>query len=85
MYHINITPAGWGMKGEPDVIACINGRFVAFEFKVGENDMQDDQKIKRARILKSGGGHYCPRSYEEFEDIVRKLQESEGEGCNSTK
>lgn len=71
IYHINIHGGGWGAKGAPDLIACIDGKFVAFELKVGENEMDSAQEIHRDRILQSGGQHYCPRSLREFMLIVR--------------
>ena len=73
IYHINQFGHGWGAKGSPDLIVCINGRFVAFELKVGANDMQDDQKIHKIRIEKSGGLHYSPYTLEEFISIVEEL------------
>ena len=73
IYHLNLFGDGWSGKGKPDVIACINGRFVAFELKVGENDLQDDQKIHRLRIQRSKGLHYSPYTLEEFKKIVEEL------------
>ena len=75
IYCINIYGSGRCAKGAPDLIACINGRFVAFEFKVGSNGLQEDQKYHKARILESSGLHYTPRSFEEFQNIVDGLKE----------
>lgn len=74
IYYINQFGHGWGSKGSPDLTVCINGRFVAFELKVGENDLQDDQKIHRIRIRRSGGLHYAPYTLEEFIKIVEDLR-----------
>ena len=74
IYHINKFGDGWSAKGAPDLIACINGRFVAFELKVGSNDMQDDQRIHKIRIERSGGLHYAPYSLDEFISIVEGLK-----------
>lgn len=73
IYHINKFGDGWSAKGAPDLFACINGKFVAFELKVGENDLQDDQKIHRIRIRRSGGLHYSPYTLSEFISIVEDL------------
>ena len=73
IYHINQFGNGWSAKGAPDLIVCINGKFVAFELKVGENDLQDDQIIHRIRIRRSGGLHYSPYTLEEFIEIVEGL------------
>ena len=74
IYYINIHGGGWGAKGSPDLITCINGRFTAFELKVGTNDMPPDQKIHRRRIKSNGGLHFCPRSLEEFKSIIENLE-----------
>ena len=74
IYHIKIFGSAWCGKGAPDIIACINGKFVAFELKVGENNMQSDQRIHRVRICRNGGLHYCPRTIDEFVSIIQEIQ-----------
>lgn len=74
IYYINEYGDGFSGKGKPDLITCINGRFVAFELKVGANDMQDDQKIHKIRIERSGGLHFSPYTLEEFIKIVEDIQ-----------
>lgn len=73
IYHLNLYGDGFSGKGKPDVVACINGRFVAFELKVGDNDMQDDQKIHAIRIKRSKGLHFSPYTLSEFIEIVEDL------------
>jgi Holliday junction resolvase len=73
IYYINVHGSGWSAKGAPDLIVCINGRFVCFELKVGSNDMQDDQKIHKLRIERSAGLHYSPYTLKEFIEIVEAL------------
>lgn len=73
IYHINQFGNGWSAKGAPDIVACINGKFVAFELKVGSNDMQDDQRIHKIRIERNGGSHYSPYTFDEFKSIVEVL------------
>lgn len=73
IYHINVFGSGRTAKGAPDIIACINGQFVGFELKVGNNKPQPDQIIHERRIKRSGGKHYYPYSIDEFVEIVEKL------------
>lgn len=75
IYYLNLYGDGRSGKGKPDIIACINGLFVAFELKVGENDLQDDQKLHRIRIKRSKGLHYSPYTLEEFIGIVEELNQ----------
>jgi hypothetical protein len=73
IYHINKYGDGRSAKGAPDLYCCINGKFVVFETKVGKNDMQDDQKIHKIRIERSGGLHFVPYTLDEFINIVEVL------------
>jgi len=68
----NIHGGGWTNKGFPDVICCIKGKYVAFELKVGENQMDGAQRLWRKRILRSGGQHHCPRTLEAFKEIIER-------------
>ena len=74
IYALNLFGDGWSGKGKPDLIVCLGGRFVAFELKVGENDLQDDQKLHRLWIERSGGLHFSPYTLEEFVNIVEGLE-----------
>ena len=74
IYYLNLFGDGYSGKGKPDLIVCINGQFVAFELKVGANDMQDDQIIHKIRIERSGGLHFSPYSFEEFKKIMEDLE-----------
>ena len=73
IYFLNLYGDGMSGKGKPDIIACIKGRFVAFELKVGSNDMQDDQRIHKIRIERSKGLHFSPYTIEEFIELVEDL------------
>lgn len=73
IYYLNLYGDGMSGKGKPDIIACINGKFIAFELKVGTNDMQDDQKIHKLRIERNGGLHYSPYTLSEVVEIIEKL------------
>lgn len=73
IYYLNLYGDGFSGKGKPDIIACIKGRFVAFELKVGSNDMQEDQKLHKTWIERSGGLHYAPYTLSEFKSIVDAL------------
>lgn len=74
IYYINQFGDGFTGKGKPDLITCIDGKFVAFELKVGKNDLQDDQVIHKRRIEKSNGLHFSPYTIDEFIEIVERLK-----------
>lgn len=72
IYYINKYGDGRSGLGAPDLITCINGRFVAFELKVGNNTKSNAQEIHKLRIERNGGSHYTPYTLEEFIESVEK-------------
>lgn len=72
IYYVNTYGSGMTAKGVPDLLICLNGKFIAFECKVGVNGLQVDQQIHAIRIKRSGGKHYCPRTLEEAIKIIER-------------
>lgn len=77
IYYLNIHGGGYTAKGAPDLLICIDGQFVAFELKVGNNKMQPDQIIHKRRIERSSGQHFTPRTLDEAKEIIKKIREEE--------
>lgn len=73
IYYLNIHGGGWGSKGSPDLIACINGQFVAFELKIGDAQLRPDQRMHKQRIIQSNGIHYTIRTLDQFVSTIDKL------------
>lgn len=60
----------YGTAGIPDIIACINGRFYAFEVKTesGKTTALQDATIRK--ILACGGNAYVVRSVDEVRTVI---------------
>lgn len=60
----------YGTAGIPDIIACINGKFYAFEVKtaIGKTTALQDATIRK--INKCGGQSYVVRSVDEVKAIL---------------
>ena len=61
----------YGTAGIPDIIACINGKFYAFEVKTatGKTTALQDATIRK---IKNCGGHaYVVRSVAEVKEILQ--------------
>lgn len=72
IYYVNTYGIGNDREGVPDLLICLNGKFIAFECKVHDNGMQPDQEIHAIRIIRSNGRHYCPRTLSEAIQIIEK-------------
>lgn len=70
---VNIHGSGWSNKGYPDLLICLNGKYVTCELKVGNNKLSEAQKLWKRRILKAGGYWCSPYTLEEFQDFIREV------------
>ena len=62
----------YGTAGIPDIIACINGGFYAFEVKtpVGKTTALQDATIRKIR--KCGGQAFVVRSVDEVKELLNQ-------------
>ena len=73
VYYNNNHGGSWGSRGTPDITACIKGRYVAFELKVGDNQLEPAQVLHKKRIEANGGLHFEIRTLDEFISTVGRL------------
>lgn len=64
----------YGTAGVPDVIACVSGRFVAFEVKVGKNKPTKLQEHTIEKIKKAGGTATVVYSLDEVKQTLREME-----------
>lgn len=62
-------------KGIPDIIACVNGNFVAIEVKATHGKVSELQKYNIRKINEAGGYAFAlyPKHYDLFKELVNKL------------
>ena len=64
----------YGTAGIPDVIACINGRFVAFEVKTETGKLTKLQEITMQKIRSAKGQAFKVTSAAEVAAILKELE-----------
>lgn len=64
----------YGTAGLPDLICCINGRFVAFEVKTPTGKLTKLQEITIQRIQEAKGTAYKVTSVDEVKTILDSLE-----------
>ena len=60
----------YGTAGIPDIIACVNGRFYAFEVKTETGKPTKLQEAAIREILKAGGAAVVVRSVDEVRTAI---------------
>ncbi len=65
----------YGTAGIPDIIACIGGRFVAFEVKTSSGKLTKLQETTIQKIKNAKGKAYKVTSVEEVRKILEHLED----------
>jgi len=58
----------------PDIIVCLNGRFLAFEVKTEKGKLTKLQEATIAKIQKAKGKAYKVTSADEVKKIIKNLE-----------
>jgi len=61
--------------GIPDIICCINGKFVAFEVKTEKGKLSKLQEVTIRKIKDSGGMAFKVTSLEEVQEILNGVMQ----------
>lgn len=61
----------YGLPGSSDVIACIGGRFVGIEAKVGRDHQSAKQADFAAAVRRAGGIYILARSIDDVRNTLR--------------
>lgn len=72
VYHFSPFQAGMGRAGIPDIICCVNGRFVGIECKAGNNVTTALQNKELAAIHAAGGFAFVARETN-IDDLKERL------------
>ena len=62
-------------KGIPDIIVCLNGRFVAFEVKTPSGKLTMLQQSTLTKINAAKGNAYKVTSLQEVQEYIEKILE----------
>lgn len=69
----------YGTAGIPDIIACIDGRFYAFEVKQPGGRLSRLQEVTLGKIRAAGGAAYMVTSVEEVKAAILEEGGSHGD------
>lgn len=78
--YLKTVPKVWVMKsvvanrsGIPDMIACINGQFVAFEIKQERGEATTLQVWNGRQIEAAGGQWFVVNNFKQFKEIINQI------------
>ena len=80
VYYFYASTHGFGRSGVPDLVCCLQGKFVGIECKAGKNKPTPLQEKEMAAI-RAAGGTTLVVNEENINDVKELLNES---GCGDT-
>lgn len=85
IYHFKVHGSKFMEPGIADIIACINGHFVAIEVKRpgAKNEQSEVQKVHERNVNKSGGTYLLVDSLQEVIAYVTLLEDSHEKGTDN--
>ena len=74
-YRVKYFGCSYSEAGTPDILACVNGYFLAIEVKAQNGKASELQLVKVKTIRKAGGFAYVayPSGWERLKDIIDGL------------
>jgi len=76
-YYFFPATHGYGRSGVPDIIACVNGRFLAIECKAGGNKPTALQ-VREIENIRSAGGVAVVANEENWDEVRSLVRELSG-------
>lgn len=78
-YYFFPATHGYGRSGVPDIVACVNGRFLAVECKAGKNKPTALQVREIENIRHAGGVAVVvnEENWDMLTELVRKMKRGE--------
>ena len=76
-YYFFPATHGYGRSGVPDIIACVNGRFLAIECKAGGNKPTALQ-VREIENIRSAGGVAVVANEENWDEVRPLVRELSG-------
>lgn len=77
IYWCMIQGGAFSKPGDPDIVACVNGVFLAIEGKTYEGSLRPMQVFRRQQIEASGGIYIVARTVDDVKKVVESVQNEE--------
>ena len=72
-YYFKYWAGPYSKSGIPDIIACVNGMFVAIEVKA-ENGHPSELQKRNIRLIQESNGYACIVYPKDFERLKKELK-----------
>ena len=80
-WHFKHHATRYGKAGIPDIIGCINGRFIGIEVKA-ENGKPSPLQIRNVKLINEAGGYAVivkPSDFDQLKEDLHKISNGGGD------
>lgn len=74
-YWALVQNGAYAKPGDPDLISCVDGRFLAVEVKAPYGRQSDIQAIRQREIERAGGVYALVRSMDDLESAINQIRD----------
>ncbi len=76
VYWTMVPGGAFGRNGEPDMIACCDGRYIAIEVKTPTGVQSDWQKLRQSQIEGAGGIYVLARGVDDVMEVISDVRKA---------
>lgn len=69
-----VAGGSYAKPGDPDIISCYKGKFIAIEAKTPTGRQSDWQKLRQREIEDAGGIYILARSVDDVKKILERMK-----------
>ena len=73
VYWCMIQGGAFSKPGDPDLVACVCGRFIAIEAKTYDGTQRPMQKVRQQQIEDSGGIYLIAKSVDDVKEVCEDV------------
>lgn len=75
VYWVSVQAGPGAKPGDPDIIMCLNGRFIGIEAKARRGAQSPIQAAREKEIIASGGEYHIIRDIENIKELIKRDKE----------
>lgn len=76
IYYANVAGGAFAKPGDPDIIADVDGHFLAIEAKTKTGRQSEQQKVCQRQVEASGGMYIIARCLQDVVEAVASLRKT---------
>lgn len=74
-FYSMVSGGAYGKNGDPDMVICYRGRYIAVEAKTEDGRQSKWQRVREGQIKNAGGIYVLARKREDLEEVLDEIDD----------